>query len=261
MTWVSRGYYVVDGLLRPYTLLLLLTGLALAHLWRRRRESRRRLLLAVVPFGVLVVLSLPAAAYLALGSLEWAYPPLTRRPEGAQAIVVLSGAMIERDSVRTHDVLGDTSLYRCMEAARVYRLGPPLPVVATGGKIDPDTPGLPCAVLMADFLKTQGVAAADIVMEDRARTTFENAAETRRVLEPKGIRSVILVTDATHMARSVLCFRKQGFTVTPWPCSHRATEFVPSASFVFPTPYAVGDCLTAAHEWMGLLWYRLTGKV
>lgn len=257
------AYRLADGLLQPYTLAVLLTGAALAHLWRRRRESRGRLLLAVVPFGALTVLSLPPVAHLALGSLEWAYPPRGSRPSGAPAgaVVVLSAGVFPPDSVRPRDVLGDSSLYRCLEAARAYRAGPPLPVVAAGGKPDPSVPGVPCAELMAEFLATQGVRPADLVVEARSRTTHENAVEVRKVLAPRGVRRVILVTDAVHMRRASLCFRRQGFDVIPWPAHHRATELGHSVFLLLPTPYAVGNCLAAAHEWMGLAWYRLTGKL
>jgi uncharacterized SAM-binding protein YcdF (DUF218 family) len=257
----SHAYYLIDGLLRPYTFLMLLTGLGLCLVWRRRRESRRVLLLVAAPFGCLTALSLPVVAYLALASLEWSYPPQDRRPPDAEAIVVLSGAVLARDVIRTHEMLGETSLYRCLEAVRAYKAGPPLPVVATGGTVLPDDKSLPCAVLMVEFMESAGVAAPDLRVEPRARTTHENAQETRALLAPRGVRKIVLVTDATHMWRSVLCFRRAGFEVTPWPSYHRATEFRPTLLALLPAPNAVADCLTVAHEWMGLVYYRLTGKI
>src|SRR4051794_12833636 len=130
---------LVESLLRPYALLVALTWLGLAHLWRRRRESRGRLLLAAGPFAALTLLSLPAVAHLALGSLEWPYPPTSRRPEGA-AVVVPSAGFVPRDAVRLHDELSDATLGRCLEAVRAYRAGPPCPVVVSGGEVDPENP-------------------------------------------------------------------------------------------------------------------------
>ena len=260
MGWAGAAYYLVDGLAKPYTVLILWIGMAIGHLWKRKRESRGKLLLVAGPFGVLAALSMPVVAYLALGTLEWGYPPRDVRPARARAIVVLSGSIIARDAVRTHDLLGDSSLYRCLEAARAYKVGSPVDVVATGGKLDPGRPGRPCAELMAEFLATQGVNPHDLIVENRARTTYENAVETRKILEPKNVKCVLLVTDATHMKRAVLCFQKQGFEVVPWPASHRATEFPSDLKGFLPTPYAFGDVLTAAHEWMGLAWYGIAGK-
>ncbi|HUT14201.1 MAG TPA: hypothetical protein VMY42_27190 [Thermoguttaceae bacterium] len=64
-------YRPAEWLFRPYTLLLLLTVLAVANLWWRHREARRRLLWLIIPLLVLVTLSTPAVAFLVLGSLEW----------------------------------------------------------------------------------------------------------------------------------------------------------------------------------------------
>jgi len=64
-------YRLAEWLFRPYTLLLLLTVLAVANLWWRHREARRRLLWLIIPLLVLVTLSTPAVAFLVLGSLEW----------------------------------------------------------------------------------------------------------------------------------------------------------------------------------------------
>jgi uncharacterized SAM-binding protein YcdF (DUF218 family) len=261
MDWTFALYNLVVSLLRPYTLLFLLTGLAVANLWRRRRESRGRLLLAVVPFGLLTMISLPLVSYVALGTLEWRYPPPGRRPTEAEAIVVLSGSVRARGAVRHRDALGSDSLDRCLEAAEVYLQGPPLPLLATGGKVDPSEPGPPCAQLMADFLRGKGVRDADLIVEDRSRSTYENAVESRKLLDKRRIRKVILVTEATHMRRSEHCFRKQGIEVIPWACNHRATPLTPSLSLILPSPGAAKACTDVAHEWLGLAWYWLRGRI
>jgi uncharacterized SAM-binding protein YcdF (DUF218 family) len=48
-----------------------------------------------------------------------------------------------------------------------------------------------------------GVKRADLIVEKGARSTHENALETRKLLERREIREVILVTEATHMRRAV----------------------------------------------------------
>ena len=45
----------------------------------------------IVPFGILGFVSLPVVGHLALGSLEWCYPPQDNVADDAGAIVVLSG--------------------------------------------------------------------------------------------------------------------------------------------------------------------------
>jgi uncharacterized SAM-binding protein YcdF (DUF218 family) len=114
---------------------------------------------------------------------------------------------------------------------------------------------------MRDFLVGHGAEPADLIVDNAGRTTHENAVESRKLLERRRIREVILVTSACHMLRSVLCFRKQGLVVTPSPCHHRATEFCLCTGAFLPRPEAASACMEVAHEWLGLAWYWLRGRI
>jgi uncharacterized SAM-binding protein YcdF (DUF218 family) len=249
--------------LQPYTLFVLLTGLGLANLWRRRRDSRGRLALVSAPYAVLVGLSLPISGYLALGSLEWGYPPPPAqgsRPD-AQAVVVLAGNIAPPDSVRRQAELGHTTVYRCAHAAELYHQGAPLSVLVCGGLIDPSAACPPAAVVMRDFLVEMGVRPADVMVEPGSQTTHQNAVEAAKVLRRYGLGKVILVTEASHMPRAARCFRKQGIEVVPSACRYRATRFDLSPFGFLPTINGAQGCLDAFHEWLGLAWYWLRGYV
>jgi uncharacterized SAM-binding protein YcdF (DUF218 family) len=261
MAWPHELYQFANHLLRPYTLLLLLLGLGLGNLWRQCRDRRRAVALAAVPFVVLTLISLPAVAYVILGTLEWWYPPLPNRPAHAGAIVVLAAGALHPDAVRFHDELSSRTLIRCVHAAEVYHQGPPLPVVVSGGIVDPRTIGRPDGDLMRDFLVEHGVQPADVIVENGSRSTYENALESRKLLEQRGIREVILVTDASHMLRAVCCFRKQGIRAMPAACHHLATQFPWSLSAWLPDGGSASVCVNAAHEWLGLAWYWLKGRI
>jgi hypothetical protein len=95
-------YEVINALLEPLTLFYLLLLVALLNLWRKPRPPRRRLLLMTGAFAGLTVVCCSPMAYLALGSLEWRYPPLEHRPADAQAIVVLSSGVLPPNGPRAH---------------------------------------------------------------------------------------------------------------------------------------------------------------
>lgn len=244
----------------PYTLLVVLLVVAYLNLWRRRQEASRRLKLLGVPLLLLVLLSTPAISYLTFGSLEWRHAPLSALPDGNQAVVVLGGWLLGRDQFRDRPTLSKETIYRCFEAADLYRQGGPCLLVATGGAVDEyDSTSL--AHLMREFLIGQGVAASDVLEEAASLSTHENAMECRNLLEPRGIERIVLVTDALHMRRAAACFRKAGFEVTPAPCNYQADRFeIRPATFLPSAAAAVGN-QQVFHEWLGLCWYWLKGRI
>src|SRR5262249_29321115 len=179
-------------------LLFLFLGAGIAGLWWRRRVPIGRLLLATLPFAALTLLSTPALSHLALGTLEWHYPPSEQRPDDAEAIVVLGGGMDPPDATRLRAEPNSATLFRCLHAAAVYHRGKPCPGVVPGGRIPPKPSIPPLGEFMRDFLRDQGLSDADLIVEDRSRTTHENAVECRKLLEERRINKVILVTDAVH---------------------------------------------------------------
>jgi uncharacterized SAM-binding protein YcdF (DUF218 family) len=252
-------YRTLVDLTQPTVWLYLLMVLGLVKLWRQR-QGDRRLLLVVVPFVVLSVACTPLAGYLTLGLLEWSYPPLEKQPDDVDAIVVLSG-YVRVLGPGTQVELGVDTLYRCLRAAEVYHQRKPCPVVISGGKVDPSSPGPALAVPMRDFLVQLGVAPSDLIVEDRSRNTFENAVESCRLLADRGLRRVVLVTDATHLRRAVGCFRKQGVAVVPCGCRYRASELEWSIRTFLPDPAVAEGCQEVWHEWLGSVWYSLLGRM
>src|SRR5271157_3109188 len=249
-------YSVIVYLLKPYTLAYGITGVAIVSLWRKRQADKRLLLLLSFAFASMMILSLPAVSYLALSSLEWSFPPHRYFPADAEAIVVLSGSCEPPDGVRLETTVGSDTLHRCLHAAEVYHRGGPRTVLVSGGNVDPECSDPPCAQIMRDFLVKWGVDVSDLRMEPNSRSTYENAVECRKLLDRSGIRKIILVTEATHMARASLCFRRQGIEVVPAACHHRATHFDLTILDFLPSPHAADTCSEVFHEWLGLAWYR-----
>jgi len=249
----------MSDVLTPMALLHLAVLLAIVRLWRKQKECRRRLRWVAVPFLLLTLLNSPPAAYLALGSLEWPYPPSDEVPRDAGAIVVLAGSVRPPDRVRTRPELGPSTLYRCLHAVALHRAAPDLPVLVSGGELDEG--GLSSAGVMRDFLTSQGVKASVIVTEDRSRNTYENAVESCRLLRDRGIRRVVLVTNAAHMRRAAACFRAQGMEVAPSACNHTANEYHLAWTDAVPDTRSASQVDQAWHEWLGLAVYRARGRL
>jgi uncharacterized SAM-binding protein YcdF (DUF218 family) len=104
-----------------------------------------------------------------------------------------------------------------------------------------------------------GVDPERVYMENRPRTTSEDAFYCATLLKPKPSERWLLVTSAVHMPRAVGCFRAAGFQVEPYPVDFRTARTHPFTTFG-PGSAALIQFDTGAKEWIGLLAYRLMGK-
>jgi uncharacterized SAM-binding protein YcdF (DUF218 family) len=249
-----------EFLLRPTVVLGFVLALAIANLWRRRRETRRRLLAVAIPFLLLALLSCPALAYLALGTLEWPYDRPASVPDHPEALVVLSGIIYGTGEGDPVD-LGSDTYARCARTLELYHKAGSCLVLVCGGR----SPGAPQGPMLADamhdFLRDRGVRPADLLVENKSETTYQNAANSAPMLRACGIRRIVLVTDAKHMWRAEGCFRSEGFEVIPAPCNFFTSRFRNSWDDYFPSPNGAARFQEAVHEWLGIVYYRLRGWI
>jgi len=200
-------------------------------------------------------------------SLEWRILPQGDIP-AAQAIVVLGGgtqpAEYPRRMVELNSA-GDRVLY----AAQLYHQGKADHILLSGGNLDWNPVGSTPAGEMASLLELLQVPAAALWLEPDSRNTYENAANSRSILEPKGIQQIILVTSAVHMPRAVALFEHQGFEVIPAPADYRitrtdweqlkSTNVLLQLSYLIPSAENLSQTTGALKEYLGLLIYKLRG--
>ena len=193
---------------------------------------------------------------LVLRAVQSAYPLQAPEPGDAGAIVILSGLVNDPFPPRPFALLGQNTLERCSYGAWYRQRAATLPVLVTGGNF---TPGAePYAVTMKTFLLRAGVPDSLIWTEERALSTAENSLYSARILREKGIRKIVLITDALHMRRAEKCFVKQGIAVVAAPCGFRPVYSLDLNDFL-PSGRAIAWNQELLHEWIGLAWYRLRG--
>jgi uncharacterized SAM-binding protein YcdF (DUF218 family) len=254
-------YELITGLLEPYAFLLLSLSGLLVWIWRRERPRRLTTGVAMGFTFIWCLLSLPIVGYLSEGSLEWQYPPSDQVPTRADAIVVLAGNVDAVNQAGTELRIGDETLFRCLHALRLYRQAGGCRVIVSGGKSYPAQAGMSMAEAMRDFLVELGVTPADLVLEEQSATTFENARNSCRLLNDGHEQRVFLVTTASHMLRAERSFARQGTTVVTAPCHHRAMQPVPLPNNLIPSLNGITRVERSLHEWLGLAWYWLRGRV
>ncbi len=115
---------------------------------------------------------------------------------------------------------------------------------------------------MLPLWESFGIARDRVTLESRSRNTAENAAFTRVLVEPKPGERWLLVTSALHMPRAIGCFRRAGFPVEAYPVDWTTPRRLSLAPLLpsFEPGRGLRELDSAAHEWLGLLAYWLTGR-
>ena len=248
-------------LLRPYPLLIFFLLAVQIVFWLRKTGSLKVRLALLIPTLLLWVFSMPVVSFFWAASLEWQYPPIYNRPQVARAIVVLGSGVAPPDAVRKKAELDPGGMRRGFKAVELYKSNKSCPIVVTGGRVEDYKTGPVMAEVMRDFLVQQGVSAEDVILENESRTTYENAIKAADLLKEKDIHSVLVVSDATHLVRGVRCFRKLGFDAYGGGCNYTATELHLTPHSFLPSAGAAAMNQVVFHEWLGLLYYRIRGRI
>lgn len=122
--------------------------------------------------------------------------------EPADVIIVL-GSGLRKDGQP-----GPALTRRTRRAADLWHEGIAPLVLCTGGQSEyyPRTEAAACR----EILLATGLPAAAILMEERSRSTEENAIYSKRILDEMQLARVVLVSDSYHMLRAGWLFRSQG---------------------------------------------------
>jgi len=241
----------------PTLLLLVFIGLFRCL----RRSQKHKPILLVSSLVALFLVSWPPFAWLALQPFERPFPHSIDPSNDAQAIVVLaSGIQYPTVPGLPAARLGSDTYERCQYAAYLHNHWRPLPVLVSGkgNQADPRTP--PYAILMNDALVMEGLPQGMIWSEAGSHNTHENAAYSAEILRQKGINKIVLVTDAYHMWRAELSFRKQGINVVPAACGYRSVGIL-HLDNLMPGWEPIGFNEDLLHEVLGLMWYKIHGWI
>ncbi len=244
-------------LLSPLTvcIVMLVSGLFLLLFTRRQRTGKFTVILGVV---FLLLMSYDTLPDRALGTLERRYPPLTKIDSISDVkwIVVLGGGHVTDPNLPVASRISGESLSRLIEGVIIHKRLPQSRMVLSGGNIfDP----VPESKSMADFAIMLGIDKNAIKEEPAGLDTEDQAILIKKIV---GKDKFILVTSAFHMPRSMALFQKQGIHPIPAPSGYRVknrNEIDPS--MFFPDSGGIEKMEFAVHEYLGMLWAELRGRI
>jgi uncharacterized SAM-binding protein YcdF (DUF218 family) len=257
---VKYGVYPLSWvvlLLGVIALLSLLPPHPTRHRWIR--------LSSLIALVLLVAVSSPFVASQLIGPLEaWYPPPVIGPSDKYDAIVVLGGGINDQGTLRPTVELTSYSRNRTICGVDLYMKGYAPKLVVTGGDASVFGSHPKEAPEMKRWAHRLGVPEVAILTEEEARTTYENATGTRKLLGPA---SILLVSSASHLPRATALFAKQGFHVTPAPCAY-VSQNKPQDSWngltffdFLPNDRALQNSQDAIAEVLGIAVYWMTGKI
>lgn len=248
---VELRYFIKAFILPPGLLLLPLLA---AFIWFHRQYVAKTLLLMSIL--ALYLLSTSAMSNLLTAPLQDFDAVSVSHEQWSDygAIVVLGGGVMADAPEYGGPSVESSSLERVRYGAYLGKASG-LPLFMSGGTPLENMPAV--ASLMADVAKDEFAVDNEVWFETSSRTTWENAQESWQMLTEKGIKKIVLVTQAWHMKRSVESFEAVGFEVLPAPTGFLRDRQSPWYVRWLPTVGSFYNSVRSLHEHMGLMWYRL----
>lgn len=256
--FLSKVFWLVA---QPSSLsaLALLFGFAVLALTRKRRLG-----FGLAAFGFVLLFAggfLPVGNYLVYPLEErFASEQLPAPGEPVTGIIILGGFEDGWVSEGRPGLAINEAAERLTEGVRLARRYPEAKVVFTGGVGGLMGRGSDAAGPVGQFLEDAGVSKERVILEDKARNTFENGKYAKALLKPAKSDRWLLVTSAYHMPRSVGVFEALGFDVTAAPVDYRTRDSRDLLRMFASIPAGLERFDLGVREWIGLLGYWLTGR-
>ncbi len=238
----------------PFPIFLFLCAIAA---WKLPRSRFRRVFR--IALALFAIVSTHTFSNALIRRLEDAYsaPPL---PIQADVIVVLSGMVNPLAGPGTRpEFLG--SLDRILVGEELLRKGTARHLLISGGSGLILAKGESEATILGRWLTERGVPVRHIIIEPKSRNTAENARESAAIIRAAGWKKVVLVTSAFHMPRSVMCFRKAGVEVIPYPVDYYASRVFPGPEALVPGESALETTTVVMKEIVGIAAYWIRGYI
>ena len=257
--------FILKSLLNPAALALIIIAIAwLASLFGAWKFMRRLLFLAMVGLGLIFVGPLPAMLSQPLAER---FPPFNAATAPEPELIIVLGGMTravpysEPGGLHPSFTARSERFLMGLQLARQY---PSALLVFTGWSGAAAGPEGAEARRLADLAVALGIPSSQVIAEPLAQTTGMHPGEIEALLSlgEQPANQAIIVTSAVHMPRAMGVFRAEGWSnLTSAPADY---PFPPGASAFTranPAGKKIAVVQDALNEWLGLINYRLRGKI
>lgn len=230
--------------------------------FRTRAEKKRKKILGIT-LVLIYIFSNPLLLNFAQYPLH--APPMPVDKNERYELGIILGGITRYDPINKKGYFNFSS-DRFIQTALLYKQGHIKKILVCGGQNGfIKYKNFTEAGFIADNLIKLGIPAKDIVLEDRSRTTLENAAFAKKIIDSTGILKgkALLITSSFHIPRAVETFESAGIAVRPYPCAFSIlpSSISPGLEDLIPDPGVMGSWSGLIKELMGLLYLRIKASL
>ena len=253
--WASSTFW---GVFDPSKVIPVVLLIGVTLLWSRWPRLGKWIA-TIGGLAYFIVAVLPVAGWITV-PLENRFSASENLPETVDGIILLGGSVSVGLSNSRGHALANQNANRFFRFVTLTRLYPDARLVLTGAGKPRGHPTLLSEVeLSIKILEIMGVDLTRVEVEGTSNNTYENAILTLDMVKPAAGETWLLVTSAWHMPRAMGSFRHAGWDPIPVPSGY-TTGATAGWSLSFSTGGRLVALSRAAHEWVGLVVYRLLGR-
>lgn len=230
----------------------IIIGLLLTTLFLNKYNHKKVRRISIILLLSFYCLSIKPVSKILLNLVETKENSTTLSIQSSDAYVMLGGGIIL--NTPNGNIPKDAVYSRIIEVAILYKRYPK-PIILSGG--DVYKKGVTEASVYKKYLLNLGIPKTDIIVEEKSRTTLENARYTKDILDNINVDSITLITSASHMTRAKRTFDDLEINVSTYSSGYLKGQEDFKIIDIIPSSYYFNISFKCLWEIIGSFYYYL----
>lgn len=145
------------------------------------------------------------------------------QPAASDTIIVLGAKLIGQEP-------SIILRLRLDEAIKLYREGYATTIIVSGAKGEDEE--VSEAASMKNYLLSHGIPAEHILLEDKSFNTYQNLANSHKMMQENNLKTAIIVSNASHIRRSLIIAQNLGINATGAPAPMANNLYLTTKQYV-----------------------------
>lgn len=177
------------------------------------------------------------------------------------AVGVVMGGSLKFYNSEVGRIVYSSSVDRLLQAVDLYRSNKIGKIFLSGGSGFVNFQNIKEASLLKTTLLNMQIPDSDIVIENESRNTYENAANSAKILKANFAgKKILIITSAIHIRRTKACFVKASIDADYFPVDERSGVGIYTMDkLIIPNIDSMQAWEQLIHECVGMLVYKIQG--